>query len=313
MPMRERRDPAPLTKSNAGTTASLSIETKKPLVSSGSVGSPGGVALRDVDARHTGRAIQRTIVGPSSSKKPKPLATGHPHPLPMPPRAHAAPTVLPEGSLAAAAALATTAATTVARTKTTVVTRTSTNKAKPVSPPPSEPSALDDAPVEASLEYLTRPHRSWDSAVRVREMWRRRTQEHYRAAASRSTSTSLASSMRSSTAFSASSSSVSGFTVRSAPPTVGRLRAPSSGGGGGTLRRARFGALPSRPPESEGLAVGGSRLPLPLAPPSRLKPLPLSRASVSPATDSSGLTQSDGRGVSASSFGEPRVFAFSMQ
>lgn len=146
-----------------------------------------------------------------------------------------------------------------------------TEKTEEANPPAPASSFLDDMPVEACLEYLTRPHRSWESATRIRELQKQRAENSSRAARRRSASNSLSSSMQ----FSA-SSSVGNMSAHSAPPAFGRFgtgstRAESRGG---IVPRARFGALPGAKPEPEGLMVGGTsvvvsggQLPLRLQPP----------------------------------------------
>ncbi|ORC89151.1 uncharacterized protein TM35_000131550 [Trypanosoma theileri] len=209
----------------------------------------------------------------------------------------------------------------------------------PTTPPPSssalgttesvEPSIFDEAPVEASLEYLTRPHRSWDSAVRTRELRMRKIQEQCRVATSRYASSSLSSSMQfSATTSPTSDRSLSRLSFNSAPPTFGRAIAmsPSLGSSinSGVLRRGRLGMLPNIRTEAEveGLSVGGNRLigvspqiagvGFPTAPPARQRPLPLGQTTSSLSVGSS--TPSESRGNKGTGLrGGIREFAFSMR
>ncbi|KAH9593400.1 hypothetical protein LSM04_003313 [Trypanosoma melophagium] len=205
------------------------------------------------------------------------------------------------------------------------------------------PSIFDEAPVEASLEYLTRPHRSWDSAVRTRELRMRKVQEQYRASTSRltSTSSSLNSTQISTTTSPASERSLSRISFNSAPPTFGRAIAMSralgsrTGTSSGVIRRGRLGMLPNNRTETEGLHVGGSRLlgqaalttgvgfPTPLF--TRQRPLPLGQTTSSLSVGSSVQTEGRGGGSDSNNHnsnsnskgavvrGGMREFAFSMQ
>nr|CCC92103.1 conserved hypothetical protein [Trypanosoma congolense IL3000] len=153
--------------------------------------------------------------------------------------------------------------------KSNVVTPSVDTKTGEVDPKENTSSLLDNMPIEACLEYLTRPHRSWDSATRIRELQKQRAENSNRAARRRSSMNSLSASLQFSD-----TSSVANLSVHSAPAGFGRLGSNPSrtDSKGGVIRRARFGSLPSAKPELDGLMVGGTSFAVG-RPPSRLQPL----------------------------------------
>ncbi|RNF27600.1 uncharacterized protein Tco025E_00161 [Trypanosoma conorhini] len=295
----------------AGTTAAaarVAQERRRPSVPSSAPPRPVEAPAREAEeenARRRGRTFQRRVLQPSKSATSDAKTEQVPRPLPLPSRTPA--TVLPG-----------------AAAKTTAVTSTSTNRVQPV--PSPQPQALpasifDDVPVQASLEYLTRPHRSWDSAVRIRERAGRRQQRESARRAwrgSSSLSTSVASSASVSCASVNRAMSPSSLSVRSAPPTFGHAHASVSPGGtqgSGTRRRGRFGVLPSLQPDPGGLAVGGSSLSVSLAPSAlpRLRPVSPGQTS-SPATRNPFvLAPAERRGANTPALAKVREFSFTMQ
>ncbi|RNF10295.1 hypothetical protein TraAM80_01638 [Trypanosoma rangeli] len=258
------------------------------------------------NARRKGRAIQRKILRPLKSAMPEVKTEKVPRPLPLPPRTSE--TMTPG-----------------AASKTASVTSASRNSVQSVPLPQPQalpPSIFDDAPVQASLEYLTRPHRSWDSAVKIRER-RGRRQERGTARRAWRSSSSLSNSLASSASVLCASSnrmvSHSSLSVHSAPPMLSHPHASVSPGntpGGGTLRRGRFGVPLNLQPSPEGLAVDGSSLSLSFASStmSHLKPLPQDQAFF-PTTRSNtlGNASAQGRGANTPALGRVREFTFTMQ
>ncbi|EAN86966.1 hypothetical protein C3747_21g155 [Trypanosoma cruzi] len=298
-------------KDNTGETMALMVidDRRHPLVSSRTPPQSVGSSSREKaegeeNARCKGRAIQRKIL-PQPSKLPTPLPTPAkgPFPLPLPPRTAATKPGASSSKIA--------------------VTSTSKNKVQPASSRQTQelpPSIFDDAPVQASLEYLTRPHRSWDSAFRIWERRGRRqeSEKNRRTWSNSGLSNSVAGSTRLSCASSNKAASSSSISICSAPPTVGRLRTQMSSGnspGCGVLRRGRFGLLPSLQADPEGLAVGGSRLspPAHFSTMSRFKPLPQGGAFSPATTNKFGISDSERRGVSTPLLGKVREFTFTMQ
>ncbi|EKF26858.1 hypothetical protein MOQ_009434, partial [Trypanosoma cruzi marinkellei] len=295
----------------AETMAMMVVDDRRhPLVSSRTPPPSVGSSSREKaegegeNARRKGRAIQRKILPqPSKLSTPLPTTAKGPFPLPLPPRTAATKSGVSSNKIA--------------------VTNTSKNKVQPASSRQTQeppPSIFDDAPVQASLEYLTRPHRSWDSAVRIWERRGRRQEreKNRRTWGNSGLSNSVASSTRLSCAASNKAASSSSVSICSAPPTFGRLQTPMSPGnssGSGVLRRGRFGLLPSLQADPEGLAVGGSRLspPVHLSTMSRLKPLPQGSVSSPATTNTFGVSDSERQGVRTPLFGKVREFTFTMQ
>ncbi|ESL08634.1 hypothetical protein TRSC58_03660 [Trypanosoma rangeli SC58] len=258
------------------------------------------------NARRKGRAIQRRILRPLKSAMSEAKIEKVPRPLPLTP---CTPETTTPGPVS----------------KTAAVTNTSTNSLQSVPLPQPQalpPSIFDDAPVQASLEYLTRPHRSWDSAVKIRER-RGRRQERETARRVWRSSSSLSNSVASSASVLCASSnrtvSHSTLSVCSAPSMLSHPHASVSPGktpGGATLRRGRLGLPLNLQPNPEGLAVGGSSLSVSLASStmSHLKPLPHGQT-FSPTTRSNtlGNASAEGRGTNTPALGRVRQFTFTMR
>ncbi|CCW67496.1 unnamed protein product [Phytomonas sp. Hart1] len=108
-------------------------------------------------------------------------------------------------------------------------------------------SELNDLPVEACLEYLMRPHISWDSVISSLQRRRERVERHGASIMSRSLASTrsnyFASTVSSSMESSISSSSV--VSVATAPAGFPRTSKNGSKTCTGTLRRGRLYAAPS--------------------------------------------------------------------
>ncbi|KAG8349147.1 hypothetical protein ERJ75_001235900 [Trypanosoma vivax] len=261
----------------ASETTRVSVE--KEIVSSVK-GAPPSVeaTARNSGLGGMGRPPQRAIIQPSLVGPTKPV-TERPSLQPIPRTVRAQPQKAQGEKSAKVGVLKTKVA---CGTPTGQAAESGKKTTATCTPNSTEPNAttavtssfLDDVPLETCLEYLTRPHRSWDSAIRIRELYRQRTEEHRRAVLSRTASVTEDRSARLSPA-----SSASNFSIRSAPTTVGQtelkpLRTGRLESRGGVLRQGRFGAPPGTKPEPEGLSVGGLALPASaVRPASRLFPL----------------------------------------
>lgn len=171
-------------------------------------------------------------------------------------------------------------------------------------------SDLDDANVEAYLEYLTRPHTSWDSATR-HLAHRREVIEHHRASVfARSLTSSLnasfVSTMRSTDALEQSTTS----SVASAPAGFPRTATNSSKTLTGTLRKGRLGDGNAAPAAPSLLAMGTGASPAQLLPASSCGVSNASRAASSHSSVSAGQrapSTSKGRLSRGGALAGPRV------
>lgn len=120
-------------------------------------------------------------------------------------------------------------------------TVTSTKRATGAASPRLETTSfLDSAPVEMCLEYLTRPHTSWDSAVRTMERQRERIQTHQNSIYARSVASSRCASFASTASTAASVLESTMGSVASAPAGFPRSSSNGSKTCVGTLRRGRL-------------------------------------------------------------------------
>lgn len=127
---------------------------------------------------------------------------------------------------------------------------------------------LDEAPVEACLEYLTRPHHSWDSASKVVQMQRERVAQHEASVLARSFAFSRRGSMLSSFSATTDTTGVAGLmntsfasvsSVASAPAGFPRSAQNGSKTQVGTLRKSgRLAGTSPAPAALVGQEKGGA-------------------------------------------------------